>query len=453
MLIEQAIFTSARTGRRDGYQLVAASPGVTEEDARELAHWGPTHDSLLPSAVAAGSVNFHALPSGAFCASKTTASGAEYSGRRGKRIYTQCLVVPPDVLARFANNPFRLLEAAAASSTLTVHREIPRVLKPFQLVGRSSAVDWELLQRLCGELGPGPLAALVGAAVAGTNVGVTGHPRPERYFAGLINLFPIECRTELSFSTGLRHSQQRPFRQIALPSEPFARRRVVSQAKLAVLNLSDPPHLPSSGWIGLVFRVLTRHQFAVFCEVLGEPRPGLRLADLDPLAEQLRNRFDTFVSPRAGDATCEEEVPIAAATDSPEVGTDAPAGPLERAHAPHRRFAKDRRQADPPIDDCRPSPPSAQLDLQSDRLLERFRALDSVVFDALSGKAEALGQLAQLWPQLIDELDAELVNESREEYLRYALDAWLARARTADARDPQRAIAALDVLSVLFKDR
>ena len=47
--IEQAIFTSAKSDRASGYHLVSRSPGITEADARDLASWGPSHDSLLGS--------------------------------------------------------------------------------------------------------------------------------------------------------------------------------------------------------------------------------------------------------------------------------------------------------------------------------------------------------------------------------------------------------------------
>jgi hypothetical protein len=45
--IEQAIYTSAVTKRGAGYQIVAQSPGLHDEDARELAVWCPSHDSSL----------------------------------------------------------------------------------------------------------------------------------------------------------------------------------------------------------------------------------------------------------------------------------------------------------------------------------------------------------------------------------------------------------------------
>ena len=49
MRLEQAIFTSVRSERLDGYQLAARSSGVTDELAKELTGWGPAHDSLWVS--------------------------------------------------------------------------------------------------------------------------------------------------------------------------------------------------------------------------------------------------------------------------------------------------------------------------------------------------------------------------------------------------------------------
>ena len=160
-LIEQAVFTSAETDRSAGYQVVATSPGVREADCRELAAWGPSHDALLDSLPSAVSVNFHPLPSGSHCVSRTTPAGWEYSGRGGARVYTQCLIVPPPVLARFANNPFALLRAALAGGALRLYDQVPKRLEPLRLVGRAAALDSALLARLCTSPGPGWLASLV----------------------------------------------------------------------------------------------------------------------------------------------------------------------------------------------------------------------------------------------------------------------------------------------------
>jgi hypothetical protein len=131
--IEQAIFTSVRTDRVDGYQLAAASEGIGAEDRRSLPQWGPAHDSLSEEGLGAASLNFHPLPSGAYCISRTSAASGEYSARRGPQVYTQMLVVEPEDLRRFANNPFRLLQAATAAGHVQVLRDIPRQLSSFTL--------------------------------------------------------------------------------------------------------------------------------------------------------------------------------------------------------------------------------------------------------------------------------------------------------------------------------
>ena len=111
MLIEQAVFTSARTDRARGYHLVAGSPGIRVQDARQLSALGRR---MAPFAArnwmrrASIFIRWQAAPF-AFCAA---AAGAEYSGRSGPRVYTQFFVVPAEVLARFANNPLAFLRAA-----------------------------------------------------------------------------------------------------------------------------------------------------------------------------------------------------------------------------------------------------------------------------------------------------------------------------------------------------
>jgi len=146
--------------------VVATSPGVCEADVRELTVWGPSHDALLESTPDAVSLNFHPLPSGSYCVSRTSPAGWEYSGRGGARVYTQCLIVSPETLARFANNPFALSRAALAAGLLRLHDEVPKRLAPLRLTGRAPACDSTLLARLCANPGPDWLASLVQKGVS-----------------------------------------------------------------------------------------------------------------------------------------------------------------------------------------------------------------------------------------------------------------------------------------------
>jgi hypothetical protein len=68
----------------------------------------------------------------------------------------------------------------------------------------------------------------------------------------------------------------------------------------------------------------------------------------------------------------------------------------------------------------------------------------------MAGKSGALDSLRWLWPRVREELGEELLAESSEQYLRYALSIWEQYAVTHEDRDPTRALQALDVLCVLF---
>ena len=125
-VVQQAIFTSAKTDVSAGYQVLAASPGIVEFDRRELAAWGPSHDSLLDPGLAAVSVNFFPLPSGSFCLSRTVPAGWEYSGRGGHRIYTHCLIVPPEALRQFANHPLSCSPRLRPGTALKCRMQFPR---------------------------------------------------------------------------------------------------------------------------------------------------------------------------------------------------------------------------------------------------------------------------------------------------------------------------------------
>jgi hypothetical protein len=266
-LIEQAVFTSAETARACGYQVVAASPGIAEADRRALAAWGPSEDALRDPSPGARSINFHPLPSGSHAISVTTAAGQEYSGRGGKRFYTQCFAVPPAILARFVGNPFAVLAAIGASGWLRTDEPLAGRLEPFPVVGRASAVDTLLLSDLCLDPGPARMASVVQAALESPAVALAGPLPAEQAIAGLINCLPPPCRAACSFSTALRFSSRWPYRVIALGSNPDERRRVKRSCRVAVLELTQSPSEPpplDHPWARLVYQVLAGRRISYF---------------------------------------------------------------------------------------------------------------------------------------------------------------------------------------------
>ncbi len=293
--IEQAIFTSAETEQASGYQVIAASQGLTEAELCEIAAWGPSHGALLSEDAGAASLNFHPLRSGRFCASRTLYAGPEYSRRGGLRVYTQCLIVPPTVLARFANNPFALLRAALANGTLRVYDEIPRRLDPCTLSGRAAAVDTAPVARLCSSLGPEWLATLLQAALDSATMAVRGGPPAETLFAGILNCLPPSCRTQFSFSTGLKFSSRRPFRMVALGPDRQEQRRLERLYHVAVLDLDQPPpaeFAPVEAWSRAIHRILKSGRLSFLANQLARSPSELACDDLAALGLQLLEEFE-----------------------------------------------------------------------------------------------------------------------------------------------------------------
>lgn len=460
--IEQAVFTSAVTSRAAGYQVVARSPGVCDEDARELAVWCPSHDALLDSSPQGQSVNFHPLPSGAFCVSRTVAAGWEYSGRGGARVYTQALLVPPEVLARFANNPFALLKAALAGGRLRQYDEVPEHLEPFRLSGRATAVDRPLLDQLAKQLGPAWLASLMQAALSSPTLVVVGGPPADHVFAGMLACLPLGCRTEFSFSTGLRFSSRRPFHLVGLAPDAEELRRIQRLYNVGVLDLSGAPpssFAPRDSWARLVEWTFRHQAQERLAQALSQRHADVALGELSALGLQLLEELDTAPPPGGAAAGASEEsavgplpTPAAVASGVPEPSPEGLAEPklperLQQAHAAHTRFEKSTPVVAAPV-----AAPSESLATEDAPVRQMLQELDAAVFEAVAGHEAAVEQVKALWTQFRACGRQPLVGQAREAYLRYALAIWEASSGSDGVRSPKRATLSLEILCVLFDD-
>lgn len=285
--IERAIFTSTRTGRLEGYQLTASSSGISAADRQELARWSPAHNSLAEEGPAGESVNFHRLASGTFCVSRTVHAGAEYSGRGGLRVFTNLLLTPPEVLARFAYNPFRILEAATAAGYAEPLDPDGERIEPIYLTGGAKSVDCILLARLVRDPGPNVTAAFVEALLGNESLAVAGRVSLRKMIAGVFSLLPVELRGGVSFSTGLKSSKQRVFRVQPLDADvPRGSARRTGEPSRLLLDEPAPDSFKHP-WAKLVHRLLSEGSTTPLCRELAAARPGLRERDLAPLAEQI----------------------------------------------------------------------------------------------------------------------------------------------------------------------
>ncbi len=428
--IEQAIFASTETDLGAEYRVVARSAGVRDADAGELMAWEPTRDAMHDAGDAAQSFNFHPLPSGSFCISRSTPAGWERGG--GRRVHTHCLIVPLDVMTQVGNNPFAIIQSATQRALWQKPHDIPTSLQPFGLPEDAAAVQQTLLHQLAKDPGPEQMAALVQRACNSVCLALGGATDPATLMAGLFSCLPPECRLEFSFSTGLRFSPWRPYRLVSLSDDPAERLWVATYSNVTVLQLGKGAMtgaVPLDGWAALVERVLATGQISFLASELSKRRADLSLADLPALGLQLLEELD------------------ASGIDACEPNADALTRLSQRAHAAHQRFEKSMLAAATAIS----AAPSVEHTTQtSPEIVEKLEFLDDLVYEAISGKTESLSQLRETWPKLVEEIGDVMLAESREQYLRFALSIWSECAQGGEIRDPTRAIQALDVLCLLF---
>lgn len=94
--------------------------------------------------------------------------------------------------------------------------------------------------------------------------------------------------------------------------------------------------------------------------------------------------------------------------------------------------------------------PSQALRPDSEHVRELLEELDDVIFAAIRGNFEALEKARVLWPQVLANIGWELTEESREQYLRYAIEV-TKRHETNGMRSPERSLHALEIISLLTK--
>jgi hypothetical protein len=141
------------------------------------------------------------------------------------------------------------------------------------------------------------------------------------------------------------------------------------------------------------------------------------------------------------DETASQRQPPGDDRQSPEGDRQSSAGDRQSSAGNQRQTPASKRHS-----------PSSVMSIDSPAVLEQLEKLDDVVYNAINGDGRALDEVTRLWPQLAADLGPDKVEESREQYVRYSLSIWESFLDEG-LRDPNRAVASLHVLSVLFNDK
>jgi hypothetical protein len=214
--VEQAIFTSLPREGKEGYHVVARSPGVSDAEAVGLATWSPSHGALVVDAANRTSLNFHPLPGGRFALGRTCEGPAEYSGRGGRQLYTHVLILELEQLKRAGGHPIVVYRDALALGHLNYRPEPKARLQPVDLCDlprRAAPSAWA--DRARG-LGLPPLEPLRSQLLAGQSLKVPHAGDRIALAECLLGPLPAEALLIISFATSLQPSVVRPYRLLLL---------------------------------------------------------------------------------------------------------------------------------------------------------------------------------------------------------------------------------------------
>ena len=208
MLVEQAVYTSAKTRYGEGYHVVSRSPGISNDIVTALNRWCPSH-AALENDVLSESINFHPLVDDSLALSRTTYGVREFSGRGGLQVVTIVLVLRASQFGGFENNPYRLARVARALGHLRWTHNLPERVDAAELPDGDSAEAIALPD----EEFPGvdETVPIVNALGSGKRVTIANARDREVVGEAILRSLPSHRRLSISFSTGLRISRQRPF--------------------------------------------------------------------------------------------------------------------------------------------------------------------------------------------------------------------------------------------------
>lgn len=241
MLLEQAVYTSAKTKLREGYHIVAKSTGVSNEVTTALNRSCPSHDSLQCLDANFQSLNFHDLGNGMFSISRSVYGGKEFSNRGGLQVATIVLLARREQLAGYDYNVIRLARAAQSLGHLRWTPRFPSQLPRVEIPDAGANIHGERLEHAVRERDQ-----LLAHWRSGKTVVVVTDTSADELMESCVLALSAEERLLLSFTTGLKWTKQRPFQLYVLRNLRTDTRLRLQSAGAVILGDSDRSALQTS---------------------------------------------------------------------------------------------------------------------------------------------------------------------------------------------------------------
>lgn len=252
-----------------------APEGVTDEtlpiDLAEIFQWAEA--LRLPESGRLDLLNlfFCPLPSGAFQIGRLTGLDIPaMASKRRRRFFLQSLILSPETLFSFGNNPVLAYQKALGTGKFSFVTRPSASVEPLDIRGDNLWLDASLLRGMAVSPGTEALAALVGEVLRRPCAVFSGGPPAIHVLSALLNLLPIDCRSEISFSAGLHFCSERTPRVVGLSKKAPLPAEIQEQLPFPILNMEAEFEPSLFGWSALVREILSTNRLDFLFRVLLE---------------------------------------------------------------------------------------------------------------------------------------------------------------------------------------
>jgi len=286
---DQAVFTSIRTCRGEGYRIIAASSGVRADERVAITRYSPSHGRLYDSTSAAVGLASYLLTSDRHCVAHCRYAGTEHTGRGGRRVHTHSVLLDRWSFRRFGCNPARvhaaLVDRLGDSPMLDPSPQLdplslplppsPDVLSPAQ---QSGAADPSEVDCVCH---------VVSVLLAGRSLIVVGSKKPLELVECVLLALPLWIRQSVSVTVGLKFSPARKVQLVVTNRDDDQARRAIEGHDVHWFDVRSPAAKqasPYDRWLELIRQWLAHGRLGDLAELTSELTTETSPGDLDRLA-------------------------------------------------------------------------------------------------------------------------------------------------------------------------
>ncbi len=252
ILVDQAIFTSARGPTAEGYRIVAATPTITPAERAEITRRSPSHGNLHDDRSSDAALSAYPIESGRYCVAISRPAGVEHSGRGGQCVRTHIAILDDAAYRAFACNPATV--HAAIRRADDAHGTMP--LRPI-LDSLRLEVPPRLALTIPGDVGIDWLLSLTADLLEGERLIVAGLREELATLNALAYALPLAVRRELSVSCGLRYAAARRLQLSFVTRDGDDLQRAVRGQSLQYHDIATTPQpktAPYDSWLRLLRR-------------------------------------------------------------------------------------------------------------------------------------------------------------------------------------------------------